>query len=375
MLRKIDWYLFSAMFAVSVLGLLSLASVSSQDVLPYEFFWRQAVWLSAGIIFFFIFVFLDLRSFERVSALTLGFYILSFILLAATIFFGKEIRGTRGWLTFGPINFQPVELINIALILVLGKYFILRHLEIVRLRHFFVSGFYVFAPALILFLQPDLGSVIVMIFLWIGIIFSAGVSWRHFVVLFVIFALLGASAWFLILKPYHKERFLTLFNPSRDPLGIGYNVLQSKIAIGSAGIFGKGFGNGTQARFGFLPEAKTDFLFAAFFEEWGLVGAAFLFALFILIFYRCYAVIRSSVSNFNRFLAAGLLVLIESEFIINIGMNLGALPVIGIPLPFFSYGGSSIVSLWLGFGILQGLCAREKSAYFGKVRAPKLFLK
>ena len=235
----------------------------------------------------------------------------------------------------------------------------MRHVEMYRFRHIVVSGLYVAVPATLVLFQPELGSLLVMVSIWLGIMLVAGIRARHLIVLTLLGVLLLSFAWIFALEDYQKGRVLTFFNPQRDPYGQGYNVTQSLIAVGSGGIFGQGVGQGVQAQFGFLPEKQTDFIFAALVEELGVLGAAFLIILFAVLIWRIGLVAKRAQNNFARLAAVGFAIMIFSQATINIGMNLGLFPVTGIPLPLVSYGGSSIIMLFITLGFLQSIQMRS----------------
>lgn len=224
-----------------------------------------------------------------------------------------------------------------------------------RITHILLSGFYIALPSFLIFLQPNLGSALVLGLLWIGILLISGIKLRHFFVLVLCGVILFALGWNYFLKDYQKDRILSFLNPEADPLGMSWSQNQAKIAIGSGGLFGQGFGKGSQTQYSFLPEPQTDFIFAVIAEEWGLLGVIVVFSLFLIIIWRIIRIGSLSPSNFPRFFSIGFLIIIISQAFIHIGMNLGILPIIGVPLPFVSYGGSSLVSVLAGLGILQNI--------------------
>ena len=261
----------------------------------------------------------------------------------------------RSWYRIGRISFEPVELIKIILIILLAKYFSLRHIELYRLRHIFLSGFYVLLPALLIFFQPDMGQIFILFALWIGILLVSGIKLRHFLFLLSLFVLILIFAWLFVLKDYQKARVVSFIKPHVEPLGVGWSQRQAKIAIASGGILGKGIGQGSQVQLGFLPEAQTDFIFSALAEETGLLGISFIFLLFSLLFWRIIKIAQESEDNFSRLFASGFSFLLATQIFINVGTNLGLLPVIGISLPLVSYGGSNLIATFLGIGILQSI--------------------
>ena len=298
--------------------------------------------------------FLDWRSLRDDPYLILILYFFCLVGLFG-LFFVSETRGVKGWYKIGPVSISPAEFTKIILIILLAKYFSMRHIELYRIRHIFLSGLYVLIPSLLIFFQPDLGQVLIIVALWITILIISGIKIRHFLMicLFSIFILI--LAWQFILMDYQKARILSFIMPQLEPLGVGWSQAQAKIAIGSGGIFGKGIGQGSQTRYGFLPEPQTDFIFAAFAEETGLLGVSIMFILFSILFWRIIKIAEASQNNFTRLFASGFSLLLAIQIFINIGMNLGLVPVIGISLPLVSYGGSGLILMFLGFGILQSI--------------------
>lgn len=280
--------------------------------------------------------------------------------LAAVLFFGRSIRGTVGWFKIGEISFAPVEMAKLIIILILAKYFSARHAEVYRARHIIVSAVYAFLPAGLVLLQPDLGSALILGAVWLGIVLLSGMKKRHLLIVAATTILILSAAWFSVLKNYQKERILTVLNPTKDPLGYSYNLNQSKIAIGSGGFWGKGLGHGSQGQLNFLPEKHNDFVFALIAEEWGFLGVAFLFTAYVLIFHRLIRLILLSNNNFFRLFIAGFALIIFSHLAINIGMNLGLMPITGISLPFLSYGGSNLLINFIALGIIQNIAIQAK---------------
>ena len=219
----------------------------------------------------------------------------------------------------------------------------------------FLSFIYFAIPSFLILIQPDMGSVLILFGLWFGYLLISGLPWRYIFAAFLIFSLLGAFMWTGFLKEYQKDRILGLFNPERDPLGINYSSIQAKIAVGSAGIWGKGFGQGTQVQMGFLPESQTDFIFAALIEEWGLLGGFLVVIAFLVIFYRIMRIGVNSENNFNKLICIGAMMMFLFHFILNVGSNLGLTPVVGVPFPFLSYGGSNLLVSALLIGMVQSI--------------------
>jgi rod shape determining protein RodA len=278
--------------------------------------------------------------------------------LLGLFFFAPQIKGVKSWYRLGPFSLDPIELTKIILVILLAKYFSMRHIEMYRVIHIIISGLYVFFPVVLIFFQPDLGSVLVLISLWLGVLIISGIKLRHFLILILIGLLVLILSWSTILRDYQKERILSFIQPQfSDPLKVGWSQRQSKIAIGSGGIWGKGIGKGSQTQYGFLPEPHTDFIFSVIAEETGLVGVTVLISFFSLLIWRIFKRAVESKSNFARLFASGFGILLISQIFIHIGMNIGLLPIIGIPLPLISYGGSSLLATFIALGILQSIKA------------------
>jgi rod shape determining protein RodA len=283
--------------------------------------------------------------------------------LISLLVFGKSIRGASSWFSFPFFSIEPSEPTKLILILILAKYFSRRHIEIAHIKHILVSGIYALVSIALVLPQPDFGSVIVLFLIWLGMIMVSGVSKKHLLIVFLIAAIILGVLWFFVFKPYQKERIVAFIYPLKDIQGVGYNAYQSVIAIGSGQIFGKGIGFGTQSRLEFLPEHQTDFIFAAFAEEWGLVGAFFIFIFWGIIFWRILKNAFVGQSNFETLFGIGLAIFLMTHFAIHIGMNIGLLPITGIALPFMSYGGSNLITVFAGLGILMGMRRYSRGAH------------
>ncbi len=347
---RIDWVAFAAALALSCLGLLTMNSFVGAD--PY--FIRQVLWLIVSVIAFFVAASIDWRILRR-SGVAAGIYGVACALLFLLIVLGSTVKGAQSWFSLGFAAFQPVELAKLALIVVLAKYFSRRHIEIAHIRHILISGAYALILFVVVALQPDFGSAIVIFLIWLGMVLISGISRRHLLIVFSIGLVAFAGLWFFGFKDYQKERVLTFLHPLADVRGAGYNAYQSTIAVGSGGIFGKGIGYGTQSKLRYLPEYQTDFIFAAFAEEWGFVGVALLFALYSLLFSRIIAAARRGATNFETLFAFGILFYFCAHFLLHVGINLGLLPVTGTTIPFMSYGGSHLLVEFTSLGILCGM--------------------
>jgi len=353
-LKKLDWPLIISALLLTGFGLLSIYS-SSFGRGNFFSFQKQIIFLIIGFFLMIVLSFFDWRIFQQNPYLILFFYFLSLLSLLGLFFFAPNIRGVKGWYRFGPVSYDPIEATKLILVILLAKYFSMRHIEMYKLRHIFLSGFYVFLPAVLIFFQPDFGSVIILIALWLAILFISGIKLRHFLLLTLAGILILILSWSFLLKNYQKERVIGFLSPQIEPLGINWSQTQSKIAIGSGGLFGKGIGKGSQTQYGFLSEPRTDFIFAAISEEFGLVGISVLLFLFVVLFLRIMKIALNSKSNFYRLFVSGFGIIIFAQAFVHIGVNLGFLPVIGISLPLVSYGGSGLIASYIGLGILLSL--------------------
>lgn len=318
-----------------------------------ELFVQQLGWAVLAIMVVFIVAHIDWRALAAYKWIVVGIYVFSILLLVCTYFFAPTIRNTRAWLVLGPIQFQVSELVKVALIIFFAYFFSKRHVGIARLSTIVRPFLYFLIPAALIFIQPDMGTVIVLFCIWAGFLLVSGLPWKHLIIGFLIVAIAVGVSWFTVLKPYQKERIVGLFDPTYDPLGVNYSTIQSKIAVGSGGWFGKGFGQGTQVQLGFLPAAPTDYIFSSFIEEWGFVGGFFIIALFGLAIFSIMRIGLHADNNFYRFICLGAAIMFLVQFGINVGSALGLLPVIGITFPFFSYGGSSLLINAMMIGIVQ----------------------
>jgi rod shape determining protein RodA len=348
--KNIDWVLFISVLLVTMAGLVTMNSFAETS----RFFERQTIWIFVSVAVFFGASFVD-WGFLKNTRIIVTLFILSVGLLSLLFVLGSVFKGAQSWFNLGAFSFQPADPIKLVVILLLSKYFSRRHIEIANIRHILVSGFYVFVVFTLVFLQPDFGSAIIIFFLWLGMVLVSGISKKHLLVVFLIAAVAFGGLWFFVFQPYQKSRIINFIHPLTDIRGTGYNAYQSTIAVGSGQFFGKGIGYGTQSKLQFLPEYQTDFIFAAFAEEWGFAGVILLFTLYGIIFWRMLRISFRGGGNFEILFGVGLCILFLVHSIIHIGMNIGLLPVTGNTLPFMSYGGSHLLTEFLGLGILMGM--------------------
>ncbi|MEK9182809.1 MAG: rod shape-determining protein RodA [Patescibacteria group bacterium] len=349
----IDWMLVFFILPIIAAGLVTMKSFTGGENIG-GFFERQIIWVLVGFAVFFIFSFIDFRFLKRTSVIVFLFLLTSLILLTLFIL-GHISHGATSWFDFGYFSFQPVDMMKLVLVLILAKYFSRRHVEIRDIKHIFISFFYALIPLVLVLLQPDFGSTMIIFFIWLGMVFVSGISKTHLFLVFSSGVAIFAMLWFLVFAPYQKARSFNFINPLADIHGTGYNAFQSTIAVGSGEILGKGLGFGTQSRLKFLPEPQSDFVFAAFAEEWGLVGSVLVLLLYGLVVWRILCSSALGASNFEILFGMGIAIFFMSHIFINIGMNLGLLPVTGIPLPFMSYGGSHLLAEFAGLGILMSM--------------------
>jgi len=352
-LKQLDWILIISAFLLVGIGLLSIYS-SSLGRGDFFNFKKQIVFFGIGIFLMFLFCFFDWRIFRENTYLILILYLFCLLSLIGLFFFAPEIRGVQRWYKLGPVSIDPIEFAKIILIILLAKYFSMRHIEMYQVKHILLSGFYVFLPVSLIFFQPDFGSIIILVALWVGVLIVSGIKLRHFLILSLCGLLVLSLTWVFLMRDYQKERIISFAMPT-DPLGAAWSQNQAKIAIGSGGIFGQGLFKGSQTQYGFLPEPQTDFIFSAIAEETGLIGVSILLLLFLILIWRIFKIAVNSQSNFPRLFSIGLVIILISQIFIHIGMNLGILPIIGISLPFVSYGGSSLIATFLALGILQNI--------------------
>ncbi len=351
--KSLDWKLN---FAILFLAGASLASLFSSRP---DLAWKQLLFWAVGAVLIILIIKFDWRSYINYRGVIFSLYFLSVLFLLLTYFLAPAIRGNRGWLSVGPLNFQASEFSKLILIIFFAYFFSRKHLGIGKISNLITSFIYFVIPGALIAIQPDFGSALVVFVLWFGFLLVSGIKHRHLIVALIIFSILGIIMWQSVLHDYQKERILGFFFPGRDPLGINYSVIQAKIAIGSAGLFGQGFGQGTQIQLGFLPESSTDFIFSAFIEEWGLIMGLILIFAFSVLILRIIKIGLNADNNFNRFICLGTVILFSVQFIFNVGSNLGLTPVIGVTFPFLSYGGSSLLTNLILVGIIQSIRVRN----------------
>ncbi|OGI85694.1 rod shape-determining protein RodA [Candidatus Nomurabacteria bacterium RIFCSPLOWO2_01_FULL_39_17] len=362
----IDWLLVFFIVPIVLAGLVTMKSFALSENAG-NFFDKQVIWVILSLIVFFIFSFIDFRFLKRTNVLVFLFLLFSFLLLVLFIF-GNISHGAQSWFAFGGFSFQPADMTKLVLVLILAKYFSRRHVEIRDIKHIFISGFYALIPFILILFQPDFGSALIVFFIWLGMVLVSGISKTHLFFVFLSVVLIFISFWFFVFAPYQKARIVDFVNPLADIHGSGYNAFQSTIAVGSGQIFGKGLGFGTQSRLNFLPEYQTDFVLAAYAEEWGFMGSILILLLYGLVIWRILYAASFGATNFEILFGMGIAIFFMSHILINIGMNLGLLPITGIPLPFMSYGGSHLLTEFMGLGILMSMRKYARPAHRDDMR-------
>lgn len=347
---RFDGILAAAAIVLALLGLATMYSYLGDNA----YFEKQIVWILVAIVAMMIASIPDYR-FLRASGASFLVYAMSACLLLLVLFVGEFTLGAQSRIDFRFFSLQPSDPAKLALIIVLAKYFSKRHVEIAHFKHIVVSGLYTALIFILVFIQPDFGSALIIFGIWFGMVLVSGISFRHVALVGIAGVVALGLLWSFALKDYQKERIGTFLDPLADRQGAGYNADQSTIAVGSGRIFGKGVGFGTQSKLQFLPEYETDFIFAAYAEEWGIIGVLVLFALFGVVVWRILRHALDGSSNFERLFCAGVAIFIISHFFWHVGINIGLFPVTGTTIPFLSYGGSHLVTEFLCLGMIMGM--------------------
>lgn len=367
LLTKLDYTLLLAVTIIIVAGLFVLDSAAASKESNYVL--KQLIWVAAGVFATLAFLRFDYTVLQKYSK---HLYIFSLLFLLAVSIFGSVRGGARSWFVIGSFSIQPAEYCKVFLILSYAQFLSSRREQLQTLKGLIPCFIFMIVPVLFLMLQPDLGSSLVYIFIMVGMLFVAGANRKILVFLFgggtvaLIIYLLGVwkLGWWCPLKPYALNRFLVLFDSSIDPQGAGYNVWQSKIAIGNGGFWGEGLHMGSQSTGAFMPEQWTDFIFAVFAEELGFIGAGSLLVLFAVLMFRGLRISMLSKDMFGALVAAGIISMYLFHILENAGMTMGLMPVTGIPLPFVSYGGSSMMTNFLGIALLQNIYVHRQRLIF-----------
>jgi rod shape determining protein RodA len=350
---RLDLNFIGTAVVLASIGCLAVYSATWFTGFPY---WqRQLLWALIGIALMIVFLAMDYHVFLDVSMILYG---IGMVLLLYLLVWGKVTANMRGWIHLGGFQFQPSEFMKIFTALVLAKFFESNDTTYMNFRSFSMVSAIIGGPVMLILLQPDFGTATSFFPLIAAAMYFGGIRLRFWIIALVIVAILVPSAW-LMFKPYQKERILTFLNPERDPLGKGYQVTQAKIAIGSGGLFGKGFKEGTQAKLEYLPAKHTDFIFAVIGEEWGFVGVAVVLALYLFLALQAFLIAKQARDRSGTFLVIALISFFIFHIIINVAMQIGLLPTTGIPLPLISYGGSSTMMFMIAIGLIANVDFRK----------------
>jgi len=350
--RRIDSFLFGCALALVGVGLVTLFSASDQSVARVT---TQVLSLGFALVLMWVVANIPPQTLARTAV---PLYVLGVLLLVGVALFGVMVNGSRRWLNFGVARIQPSELMKIALPLMLAWYF-QKFEGRINWKDFAVAAVLIVVPVYLIKRQPDLGTALLIAASGCYVLYLAGLSWKVIVGVAAAAGAAGPYIW-THLHDYQRERILTFIDPTRDPLGTGYHSSQASIAIGSGGVIGKGWLNGTQTHLDFLPERHTDFIFAVFGEEFGLIGNALLLVLYLLLIGRAMMITANASTLFARLMAGAVTLMFFTYAFVNMGMVSGVLPVVGVPLPLVSYGGTALVSLFIGLGILMSVQAHRK---------------
>ena len=350
--RYIDKFLLVSLLLLLAVGLVTLYSATGSDINRVS---KQGAHILIALFIMWLVANIPLQQIMR---LAVPIYTVGLILLVGVALFGEINNGARRWLNIGVTRIQPSEIMKIAVPLMMAWYFD-KHEITLRLREYIGATLILVLPVALILRQPDLGTALLIAASGFYVLFLAGLSWRIIVGLCASVAACIPILW-SFMHDYQQKRVLTMLDPSQDPLGAGYHIIQSSIAIGSGGIVGKGWQNGTQAQLDFLPEQSTDFIFAVFSEEFGLIGNSLLLLLYLVIIGRCMVITANASTQFTRLIAGSITLTFCTYIFVNMGMVSGILPVVGVPLPLISYGGTSMVTMLLGFGILMSIQTHPK---------------
>lgn len=351
--QYLDWPLVASFIFLTGLGLAVIYSAAFPKA-ELSFFYKQIIFFILGLLLMVATaIFVDYRRLRSNSFLVLSLY-LFFLILLGGLFFFPSIRDVHGWYKLGPFTFDPVPFAQLGLIIILAKYFSTRHPLVKQWPVLFISSLYALIPAILVFLQPDFGSASIFILIWIGLVLVSGLKWKHLFLLLTLSIIFGGLIWSFGLHDYQRNRVISFIHPSSAAAAHhDWQVRQSMIALGSGKLIGKGWEHNSQARYGFLPEARTDFIFSVIAEEFGLLGVICVFTLFFVIIWRLTKIGWQADNNFAYFLSLGYLIWLTAQSFLSIGMNLGFLPVVGVPLPLVSYGGSSLIAFYIGGGLVM----------------------
>lgn len=361
--KKGDWIIFFSFFILMIFGLITMSTFEGSN----SIFWRQILLIGLSVSLFFVFSFMDMR-FLKNSYLVVILYSVLVAVLGMIFVFGHISKGGARWFNLGSFFLGPSEPMKLVLIILLAKFFSKRHVAIANIKNIIISLVYLSIPVVLVVLQPDLSTAIILCMIWFGMVFVSGLSKKHIAIFFATGLVLAILGWNFFLHDYQKNRVLNFIKPAQDLRGSGWNAYQSIIAVGSGGFFGKGVGYGTQSRLGFLPEHETDFIFASFLEEWGMFGGILVFVLFAILIFNLSQKSMKANSNFEALFIMGVSIWFIVQASMNIGMNIGVVPVTGVPLPFMSHGGSHLLFESIALGICVGMSRYGRVAHLSKLK-------
>lgn len=353
-----SWPLLGIAVALSALGMLTMHPFGEGGE---SLALRQGVWVLLGVLVYGFCAVSDMHVLRRTSVLVTG-YVAVLLLLMLLLLVASPVQGAKAWFSLGAFSFQPADFAKLVLIALLAKYFSRRHVEMRQPRHLILSGVYAFLVIALVLVQPDLGTAAILGTVWFGMVLVSGIPKRQIAIMGAIGLIAATGLWFFGLHDYQRERIVAFLNPAADIRGAGYNAYQAVVAAGSGELWGKGIGYGTQSKLRFLPEYETDFIFAAFAEEWGFAGVFLVLILYGFLLAQLLTIARRAATNFDAFFTIGVALLFLAHVFIHAGINLGLLPVTGTTIPFMSYGGSHLIVEFAALGIVASLARHGRSA-------------
>lgn len=358
LLTNIDWVLVGLVVTICLLGIMNIYSATTPyKIVGAAYYIKQIYWMLGGLTISLLVCSVDYHLLEDLSYWFYGFLIL---LLVAVLLFGRSSMGAKRWLDLGFVNIQPSELMKLVIIITFARFFNNFHtIGGMTVRDVLFPLGILVLPAALIMKQPDLGTAVLVILIAISMTFYVGLLWSTILTFVCVTIPMAWIGWSYFLRPYQKNRVLDFLDPERSRLGSGYHIIQSKIAVGSGGLAGKGFIKGTQSQLRFLPEQHTDFAFSVFAEEWGFIGCLLLMVLYLSLILWGLNIARRCNDRFGGLLAVGVTAMLFWHFVINMGMVIGMFPVVGVPMPFFSYGGTSMITSMVGIGLLQNISMRR----------------
>jgi rod shape determining protein RodA len=367
LIENFDWITFITVIVICFIGILTIYSATRPPLDEGErppFYIKQIIWLTIAIIFLFIFVSFD---YTKLKNFWIIFYLFGFFLLIIVFFSGKTAMGAKRWINLGFFSFQPSEIFKIIFVISLSAYLSDKKSPLTIFESIKILIIFALLPFILIFKQPDLGTALMIVFITFIMLIYKGIPTR-LLIFFVCLALVSVFfLWEILwegLKEYQRNRLIAFIDPTVDPKGIGYNIVQSMITVGSGQFFGKGFLSGTQGPLKFLPERQTDFIFPIFAEEWGFLGCLVLLSLYLIFFVRIFKVSTIAKDSFGNLLSIGFTTIFIFYFFINIGMTLGIMPVVGIPLPFMSYGGTTLLANFIGIALIINVRMRRFELFY-----------